>query len=475
MIKDPLQIKYAVGLLFVKKLRFRNKTNTVSLKKQYVMEMFSEKLFYLLILALLVVIYLRCKKRTTNNNLSVKKEEFDAGLTEPPSLHPIIDHSKCLGCGSCVLACHEKNVLGVINRKAELIAPTRCIGHGACKDACPAGAITLVFGTEKRGVDIPMVQPNFETNVPGIFIAGELGGMGLIRNAVEQGKQALESIAGKSNKNGKNGEVLDVLIIGAGPAGFSASLAAMEHKLNCVTLEQESLGGTVSHYPRNKIVMTRPAVLPMFGKTRFTETTKEELIEFWKDVEKSTSVKINYKERVLKVEREDGYFKVTSENGTLNSYKSQTVLLAKGRRGTPRKLDVPGEEKPKVVYRLTDPDQYKSQHVIVVGGGDSALEAAYSISEMPGTTVTLSYRSEAFGRAKKKNRDKVQKAQEDGGLNVLMKSKVKEIRDNDLLLDYEGQVITLKNDAVIICAGGILPTAFLKETGIEVETKRGTE
>jgi len=123
----------------------------------------------------------------------------------------------------------------------------------------------------------------------------------------------------------------------------------------------------------------------------------------------------------------------------------------------------------------TDPDQYKSQHVIVVGGGDSALEAAVSLSETVGTTVSLSYRSEAFGRAKKKNRDKVQKAQEEGRLNVLMKSNVKEIRDHDLLLDHDGQKITLRNDAVIICAGGILPTAFLKEIGIEVETKRGTE
>ncbi len=439
------------------------------------MEMFSEKLFYLLILTLLIVIYLRYKKSATNNNLSVMKEEFDAGLTEPPSLHPIIDRSRCLGCGSCVLACHEKNVLGVINDKAELIAPTSCIGHGACKDACPVGAITLVFGTERRGVDIPMVQPNFETNVPGIFIAGELGGMGLIRNAVEQGRQALESIKGKVMKDGKNGEVLDVLIIGAGPAGISSSLAAIEHKLDYATLEQEAFGGTVAHFPRNKIVMTQSVVLPIFGKTRFRETTKEKLLGFWQDVVKRTKVEIKYNEQVLNIEREEGYFKVTSENGKLNTYKSQTVLLAIGRRGTPRKLDVTGEEKPKVVYRLADPDQYKSQHVIVVGGGDSALEAAVSLSETVGTTVSLSYRSEAFGRAKKKNRDKVQKAQEEGRLNVLMKSNVKEIRDHDLLLDHDGQEITLRNDAVIICAGGILPTAFLKEIGIEVETKRGTE
>ncbi len=434
-----------------------------------------DMIVYLLLVLLIFLFYFISKKRVTKKNMYVKKEELDAGLTEPPSLHPIFDRSKCVGCGSCVLACHEKDVLGVINRKAELIAPTRCIGHRACRDACPVGAITLVFGTEKRGMDIPVVKPDFETNVPGIFIAGELGGMGLIRNAVEQGKQALESIAKKISNDRKNDEILDVLIIGAGPAGFSASLAAMEQRLNSVTIEQETLGGTVAHYPRNKIVMTQPAVLPIFGKTKFHETTKEELIEFWEDVERDTGVKINYNECVLKIKREDEYFKVTSENGTLRSYKTQTVLLAKGRRGTPRKLDVPGEENPKVVYRLTDPEQYKSQHVIVVGGGDSALEAACSISEMPGATVTISYRSEAFGRAKKKNRDIVQKAQEEGKLNVLMKSNVKEIRDNDILVDHNGQEITLKNDAVIICAGGILPTGFLREIGIEVETKRGTE
>ncbi len=434
-----------------------------------------EKLTYILLILLIIIYYLHCKRRVTKRNLFVKKEELDAGLTEPPSLHPIIDHSKCLGCGSCVSACHEKDVLGIVNHKSVLIAPTRCIGHGACKDACPVSAITLVFGTEKRGVDIPIVKPDFETNVPGLFIAGELGGMGLIRNAVEQGRQALESIKGRVVKDGNNGEVHDVLIIGAGPAGISSSLAAIEHKLKYVTLEQETFGGTVAHFPRNKIVMTQPAVLPMYGKTKFTETTKEKLLEFWEDVAKRTNVEIKYNENVLNVERENDYFKVTSQNGKLNTYKSQTVLLAIGRRGTPRKLGVTGEDKPKVVYRLADPDQYKSQHVLVVGGGDSALEAAVTLSEAEGTSVSLSYRSEAFGRAKKKNRDKVQKAQVEGQLKVYMKSNVKEIRDDDLLLDHDGQEIELKNDAVIVCAGGILPTAFLKKIGIEVETKRGAE
>ncbi len=344
---------------------------------------------YILLVLAIIIYYLHCKNRVTRKNLSVEKEESDAGLVEPPSLHPIINTSKCLGCGSCVTACHEKDVLGIINNKSVLIAPTRCIGHGACKTACPAGAITLVFGTEKRGVDIPIVKPDFETNVPGLFIAGELGGMGLIRNAVEQGRQALESIKGRVAKDGKNGDVHDVLIIGAGPAGISSSLAAVEHKLNYVTLEQETFGGTVARFPKNKIVMTQPAVLPMYGKTKFKEITKEELLEFWEDVARRTNVEIKYNENVLNVEREDGYFKVTSKNGKLNTYKSQTVLLAIGRGGTPRKLGVSGEDRSKVVYRLSDPDQYKSQHVLVVGGGDSALEAAVTISEAEGTTVSL--------------------------------------------------------------------------------------
>ncbi len=427
-------------------------------------------IIYFLFAAGVMGLYLRRTRKTESQSKKIRIQEIESGLTEPSSLHPVIDPSLCIGCAACVEACPENNVLGIVHGKAELIGPTHCIGHGACKVSCPMDAIALVFGTEKRGVDIPFLNPNFETNVPGVFIAGELGGMGLIRNAVNQGVQAVDSIKKMKGKSG--GDVLDLLIVGAGPAGFSASLAAMEQKLKYVTVEQETLGGTVSHYPRGKVVMTSPVKLPLVGKTKFKETTKEALLEFWQGVEEETGVKINYCERVEGVIRKNDVFEIKTNR---SAYKTNSVLLAIGRRGTPRKLEVSGEELPKVVYRLIDPEQYKGQKVLVVGGGDSALEAAISISEQPGTNVIISYRSESFSRAKQKNRDKVVEAESAGKLKFVMKSRIKNISEDTVEIEQEGKTVSYPNDAVIICAGGILPTPFLKEIGINVETKFGTE
>ena len=410
-------------------------------------------------------------KRAAKQRSSRKilEEAIASGMTEPASLHPVVDHLRCLGCASCIKACPEKEVLGLIHGKAHLINPTHCIGHGACKRACPFDAIELVFGTEKRGVDIPQVNEDFQTNVPGIYIAGELGGMGLIRNAVTQGVQAVDSIC-KQNGNG-GGSQLDLVIVGAGPAGIGASLAAKSRKLKFATLEQESLGGTVSHYPRGKIVMTAPVQLPIAGKMHFRETTKESLMEFWEEVVKSSGLDISVNERVESIETGNAGFTIKT---TKNSYSTRSILLAIGRRGTPRTLGVPGEEKSKVVYRLIDPEQYQGQHVLVVGGGDSALEAAVSIADVPGTTVSISYRSEAFSRAKEKNRIKIDNAQKEGRLNVLMSSNVKQITDDKVIIKANDDEICIDNDAVIVCAGGILPTPFLKSIGIEVDTKYGT-
>ena len=430
---------------------------------------------YLIPILGIVIWYWLRHRRLERESFAALKAATEAGMLEPPTLHPEIDPRKCIGCKSCVVACPEQDahtVLGMIRKKAWLIGPTDCIGHGACKTVCPADAIKLVFGTATRGVDIPVIRSNFETDVPGIFIAGELGGMGLIRNAIEQGRQAIGSIAELLKASHNNQQ--DLVIIGAGPAGFASTLAAKAANLKSITIEQEELGGTVAHFPRRKLVMTQPADLPIVGKMNFREVQKEALIDYWKQVETETGIDINYEERVDAIEpaSSGSGYTVTTNKAT---YNARCVLIAIGRRGSPRRLGVPGEELPKVTYRLIDPEQYRNLHVLIVGGGDSALEAATSIAEEPGTTVTLSYRSGAFSRAKPKNRDKVEAARSAGRLRVLLNSNVKEIRQDAAVIAVGEKVGKLKNDAVIISAGGILPTAFLKKIGINVETKWGSE
>ena len=431
-----------------------------------------ELLVYIILIAIPVGIYAWRRRSVHEESVRVRTEAVAAGLAEPPSLHPVVDPAICIGCGSCVKACPEQpehQVLGLIRGKAELIGPSDCIGHGACRIACPVGAIQLVFGTATRGVELPRVSPHFETNVPGIFVAGELGGMGLIRNAIEQGRQAVDQIHQRRPGSGSD---LDLVIVGAGPAGFSASLAALERRMRFVTLEQESLGGCVFQYPRDKIVMLQPARLPIVGEVKLRTSRKEDLLELWQKIEKQVGLKINYRERVEAIERADGGFRVRTPAG---EYRANSVLLAIGRRGTPRKLGVAGEDLPKVTYRLIEPEQYAGQHVLVVGGGDSALEAAASIAEACASgAVTLSYRGDAFSRAKQKNRERVHAAEREGRLEVMLKSQVEAIEPGAVALKADGVVRKVPNDSVIVSAGGILPSEFLRSVGIEVETKYGT-
>jgi thioredoxin reductase/ferredoxin len=424
---------------------------------------------YVGVAAVIIVFYLKRRRRIHRATAAVLREAVASGLNEPPSLHPVVDPARCMGSGACAKACPE-HALGVVNGQMVLINAAHCIGHGACLAACPVDAIKLVFGTEKRGIDIPNISPGFETNVPGIYIAGELGGMGLIRKAAEQGRQAIESI--RKGKSGSSTD-FDVVIVGCGPAGISAGLSALEHKLRYKILEQEdSLGGSVYHYPRQKIAMTAPVELALIGNTKFNEVQKETLLAFWLDVVQKTGLKIDFRERMESIERVGDAFVVRTGK---SSYTTRTVLLSMGRRGTPRKLDVPGEELPKVMYRLSDPAQFQGQAVLVVGGGDSALEAAIALSEQEGTDVILSYRSAAFSRVKQKNRMLLDQRQKAGRMRVMLNSKVRRILEKAVEIESEGRSQQHPNDAVIVCAGGLLPTPLLQKIGIRFDTKFGSE
>jgi thioredoxin reductase (NADPH) len=428
-------------------------------------------LVYALPLALVWAAWVYFAKRKSRRDLAVLEDNRQAGLIEPNSLHPQIDPALCMGCAACVRACPEKSILGIIDGKAVLIEPTMCVGHGACQSACPTDAIELVFGTETRGIDIPLLTPQFETNVLGIFIAGELGGMGLIKNAIEQGRQAIGHVAKRAKRVSGGADVLDVVIVGCGPAGIAASLGAQELGLRFATLDQSTLGGTVAHFPRGKLVMTAPATLPLIGKVKFGEISKESLLAFWEDVLLKTGLKPQFEEHVTAIRRNGDLFEVESAKG---HYRSKAVLLAIGRRGTPRALGVPGEDQDKVVYRLIDPEQYAGRAVLVVGGGDSALEAAARISEQPGTTVTLSYRGSSYSRARRKNRQAVAAQVEQNRIAEYLDSQVLNIAADSVEIALPSGTMTLPNDDVIVCAGGLLPNQFLLETGIGVETKYGT-
>lgn len=413
--------------------------------------------------------YIRRKNRKSNEieaKISLAKEE---GLYEPVSLYPVVDPKRCIGSGACITACPEHDILGLKNGRATIINASQCIGHGACFRACPVEAISLWIGTEKRGVDLPHVLPTFETNVPGIFIAGELGGMGLIGNAVTQGREAVENIAKSFSKNHK--AEYDLIVVGAGPAGISATLAAKKAGLKVLTLEQDTLGGSVFTYPRSKIVMTHPVDLPLYGKVKLMETSKDQLLDLWNSVLNKHNITILEKSKVEAIRSKDEIFELEILNGKL--YTAKTVLLALGRRGTPRKLSIPGEMSQKVAYRLLDPELIKSKNILVVGGGDSAVESALLLINE--NKVTLSYRNDKFSRLKPRNAQLIKEAIISGLLTVKFNSNLISIDDNFVSLteNESSEVLKIENDLVYIFVGGELPTEFLKKAGIIVNTKYG--
>jgi thioredoxin reductase len=423
---------------------------------------------FALIAFLLFFFHKKNRKSTSTTETKIAKAK-ELGFHEPVSLHPVVNHDICIGSAACITACPEHDILGLVDGKATTINASRCVGHGACFHACPIQAITLCIGTETRGVELPHVSQEFETTIPGIYIAGELGGMGLIKNAVEQGKQAMNYLASKLKT--KVNTKFDVVIIGAGPAGISATLESAKRKLKFVTLEQDTLGGTVSNFPRAKVIMTSPMDIPLYGEVKLSETSKSELIDIWNEVLNKNSITINEQEKVEKIEKHEDLFIVQTAK---DHYTTKAILLAIGRRGSPRKLGIPGEEKEKVAYRLLEPEMIHNKKILVVGGGDSAIENALLLADEK-NKVSLSYRSESFSRLKPRNLEKINKAAQSAKVNVILNSEVTEILDNSVILKLKDnpEPHVIENDLVYIFAGGILPTKFLEEIGIKITKKFG--
>ncbi|HTY07291.1 MAG TPA: NAD(P)-binding domain-containing protein [Gemmatimonadales bacterium] len=424
-------------------------------------------LFIALVLISVVRQYRKMKRGERRALAAAESGATDVG----PGQHPHIDVSRCIGCGACVTVCPEGEVLGLVGGKAAIINAAKCIGHGLCADACPVGAIEIVTAPPGITAGLPRLTAEYETSVPMLFVVGELGGLALIKNAVNQGRDAVDVIFERLRRAGptRDPAVRDVCVVGAGPGGISASLRAVERKLTYATFEQEELGGTVAKYPRQKLVLTSPVEFPMYGSFKKLAISKEELLRFWEKLHRETGLTVYAGERVEAVTRDaDGHFTVRTAK---RSCRSRSVVLALGRRGTPRKLGIPGENLPHVMYSLLDAEAYREARILVVGGGDSAVEAALGLAYQPGNRVTLSYRKEAFSRLKGRNDQRITKAMRAGQIDVVFNSTPRRIEQTRVVLEVQGTSREVPAEYVWVFAGSIAATEILEQAGVDIGTR----
>ncbi len=412
----------------------------------------------------------RSTRRQHGRDLALLQDAKARGIDMPVSLHPVIDTTVCMGSAACVAACPEQDVLGLISGRGTLIAAANCVGHGACAASCPVDAITLVFGTEQRGVELPALSPQFETNQPGVYIAGELGGMGLIANAFEQAIQAVDAIAAELRDEQPQPELLDLVVVGAGPAGLGGALRAKELGLRYACVDQAAWGGAVRTYPRAKVVMTRPVRVPLYGPVKLRQPTKEALLQLWDEIVRDTEVEVRTETTVTGVARDGDGWRVDTSTGPLHCRR---VLLAIGRRGSPRMLGVPGDSGANVTTHLIEPERWAHQRLVVVGGGDVAAEAALALIEQPGTTVTMIYRGKSLYRPKPALRERVMAAAERGALQLRLETEVVRVDPDALVVSRDGVEERLVVDQVFACLGGAPPTRLLDQIGISMVTKYG--